>query len=166
MNATKNNVIADTIREELSAMGFKGLLLHKLLAYIVDGESLQAFYNFIIMKEEEEGRMTKVLLVHKFSEHMQDRLTFKDFNDFLSEFNNSADESEQEKIIQKLVVRKADNDMLNKVAKLFVCNPLRVEIIYNMIVEYRRMYKPDEIIMLLEEMSHKYAKEKALLKTS
>lgn len=110
MNALKNNIIVDTIRDELFVMGFKGFLLGDLLKSIIDEESLHSFYNFILKTEEEERGITKVLLVHKFIKQMHDKHSFINYNEYMETYNSARTSFEKKEVINRLF-RSDSNDL-------------------------------------------------------
>lgn len=139
--------------EELSEMGFKGALLRRLLDCIVDADTMQEFDNFIMLNELNEGpKMTKVLLVHRFVSHMQDKHSFSDSDDFITQFEAAETQEEKETLISKLLALKASPLMLKKVAEQLTDNPSKLPLLYDKVVKYRKVYKPDEIATLLDTM--------------
>ncbi|WP_090739351.1 hypothetical protein [Paenibacillus sp. Mc5Re-14] len=131
---------------ELIEMGFKGLLLKRLMTCIVDYATLQEFHNFIILREEE--LMTKVLLVHEFISHMQNKNSFDSGIIFITQYEEAETQEEKEFLICKLM--NTENPLvLKKVSTLFSDNMDKLPALYDRVVRYRKMYKPDEIVALL-----------------
>lgn len=139
-----------TVKEELFDIGFKGALLHRLLEVIDDNEMLNAFYSFII--QTEGAKMTKVLLVHKFIEHVQNQRSYADVDDFVAAYESAETAEEKEKIVGKLIVDSSEPLMLKKVVAVFEANSEKISRLYSLIVKWRKMYKPHEIVTLLESM--------------
>lgn len=134
-------------------MGFKGALLRRLLDCIVDADTMQEFNNFIMLNELNEGpKMTKVLLVHRFVSHMQDKHSFNDSDEFITQFEAAETQEEKETLISKLLALKASPLMLKKVAEQLTANPSKLPLLYDKVVKYRKVYKPDEIATLLDTM--------------
>lgn len=131
---------------ELIEMGFKGLLLKRLMPYIVDHATLQEFYNFIILREEE--KLTKVLLVHEFISHMQNKNSFDSATTFINQYAEAKTQEEKVFLICKLMNTECPQE-LKKVSTIFDENLDKLSVLYERIVKYRKMYKPDEIITLL-----------------
>lgn len=142
------------IKKELSAMGFKGFLLRNLLDLIVDADSLQSFYNFIIQLEEEEGKMTKVLLVHKFIEHMQDKQSFVNFKEFIAAYNSANTIFEKQGVLARLFCSNS-YDLMRVVlwlnGKMISYNKL-----YKLAVQYRSQYSVRESLILIESIHIKW----------
>lgn len=131
-------------------MGFKGTQIKRLLECIYNEDTMQEFRNFIIFNEE--AKMTKVLLVHQFVSHMQDKNSFNDSTEFITQFKAAETQEEKEILISKLLVVKASPLMLKKVSEQFNNNSSKLSLLYDKVVKYRKMYKPDEIMTLLDTL--------------
>lgn len=140
---------ASDFSDDLMKMGFKGSQIRRLQLYIVDKESYQSFMNFIYLNEE--CRMSKVLLIHNFIEHIQSQKSFNDSEEFVTKFQACETSSEKESLIQKLLVAKAEQEVLKKVASMF--DKGDINSLYNAVVESRKMYNPAEILVLLDKLS-------------
>ncbi|KOY13805.1 hypothetical protein [Paenibacillus xylanivorans] len=92
----------DTISGLLLELGFKGRILRDLRDIIVDEETLYTFYNFILKNEEEEGRITSLLLVYKFKKLMQDKQSFADYHDFEEAYNSAHELVDKRKVLERL----------------------------------------------------------------
>lgn len=154
MNALKNNIIVDTIREELSFMGFKGFLLRDLLKFIVDEESLHSFYNFILKTEEEEGEMTKVLLVHKFIKHMQFKQSFINYNEYMAAYNSAHTSFEKKEVINRLFC--SDSNDLAQIVLWLNGHMISYIKLYEVAVQYRTQYSIEESVILIESLHIKH----------
>ncbi|OME54036.1 hypothetical protein BSK59_15760 [Paenibacillus odorifer] len=134
----------------LTGMGFKGMLLRDLLKIIVDNDTLQDFYNFILL-EEEEG-VTKVLLVHNFIQHMNNKNSYKDYEDFKSAYDEAVTFHNKGYVIERMIAGKVDATKLNKVVTLFDTKRQQIdfELFYERLIRYRSQYSTHEIITLLE----------------
>ncbi|EJW14088.1 hypothetical protein M5X00_26295 [Paenibacillus alvei] len=143
--------MSKSMKEELLEMGFKGALLHNLLQVIIDNDTLHTFYNFIL--ESEGEKMTKVLLVHKFNEYMQDKKSYENCEEFVSALQTADTEEEKEKVVEKLFAQSASQSMLKKVVSVLeVSSTEDVLKMYQLIVKWRKMHNPNEIFTLLESL--------------
>lgn len=139
------------VQQELLEMGFKGLLLHKLLNIIVDGDSLQDFYNFILLKGE---GMSKVMLVHNYSEHIDNKRTYASYQEFVDDYDKAVTKQEKLSTIEKLILGKVSSEKLNKVVMVFEIHRERdFKKLFQKMERYRKEYNIFEIITLLEAMT-------------
>ncbi|MGG4105222.1 hypothetical protein AAXB25_14995 [Paenibacillus lautus] len=136
--------------EELLGMGFKGTQITRLLDWIVDADTMQELRNFIILNED--VKKTKVLLVHQFVSHMQDKYSFVDSTEFVTKYETAESHEEKEVLVSRLLVGKASSLMLKKVVEQFNNNPSKLSLFYDKVVRYRKMYKPNEIMTLLDTL--------------
>lgn len=150
MNAINNNIIVDAISDELMVMGFKGFLLRNLLKFIVDEESLYSFYNFILKTEEEEGEITKVLLVHKFIKHIQDNQSFINYNEYMAAYNSAHTSFEKKEVIHRLF-RSDSNDLAQIVLWLNGHMISHIKL-YEVAIQYRTQYSIQESLFLIESL--------------
>jgi len=143
-------ITSKEIRDELSALGFSGLLLRSLLDYIVDDDSLQSFFNFIIRMDEKEERITQVLLVYKFIVYMQDKQSYKDSNEYISAYAKSKTIDEKQEVLAKLFLSNSpklievifwiDNDMISN------------DTLYHLAVQNRCQFSVEESLLLIETL--------------
>ncbi|MBE1446083.1 hypothetical protein [Paenibacillus sp. OAS669] len=137
------------ITQELIEMGFKGRVLSQLLQFITDKETLQDFYNFIILKGE---GMTKILLVHKFITYMQDKSSFQNCKEFEDAYVNAQGTIKKQLVVARLFALKTSIFQLNKVQTIMEKENISLSKFYALIVKYRQMYSVSEIITLFETM--------------
>ncbi|SMG52195.1 hypothetical protein [Paenibacillus aquistagni] len=136
------------IKEELELVGFKGLLLEKLLQIITDYNTMEEFWNFIILNEEKQ--MTKVLLVHKFLIYMQSKYSFSDAGEFKRVYCSVKERNDRQNVIAKLFFSKSDE--YYKVIDWIDTGKISFEEIYKLVVDYRRIFTAKESISLIEIM--------------
>ncbi|SCW57451.1 hypothetical protein SAMN04487970_1016101 [Paenibacillus tianmuensis] len=135
------------ITQTLIEMGFNGKLLIQLIQYITDNETMQDFYNFIILKGD---GMTKVLLVHNFIIHMQDKHSFQTCKQFEDAYLSAHGTNDKRFVIERLLALKASISQLNKIQTIMEKKNISLPMFYALIVKYRKMYSVSEIITLLE----------------
>lgn len=135
---------------ELIELGFKGLLLNRLLAYIVDAETMEKFKAFITLNKLDGENDTNLVLVHKFVIKIQNENSFVNYNQFLTQYRAAETGQHKNLLLAKLFVQYASPLTLKKVAVIFDNNSDNLELLYNRVVNYRGKHKPDEILTLLE----------------
>lgn len=141
------------IQQELLQMGFKGILLSRLLNLVVDSDSLQDFYNFVLLKGE---GMSKVLLVQGYGEHLDNKRAYVDYQEFVNDYDNASTIKEKCFIIEKLILGKISSEKLNKVVEVFENNrKTDFKRFFQKMERYRKEYNTTEIITLLETMTTK-----------
>ncbi|OME94987.1 MULTISPECIES: hypothetical protein [Paenibacillus] len=140
----------DTIRGMLLELGFKGRMLHDLRDIIVDEETLYTFYNFIIKNEEEEGRITSLLLVYKFKKLMQDKQSFADYHEFIEAYNSIHEVFEKKKVLERLFCSES-NDLM-KLIPWLNADMISHRKLYQLAVEYRSKYSVRESLFLIETL--------------
>ncbi|MBW7453795.1 hypothetical protein ACFOLF_06280 [Paenibacillus sepulcri] len=146
-------IIVDSIREELIVMGFKGFLLRNLLGVIVNNITLHTFYNFITKTEEEEGKLTKVLLVHRFIEHMENKHSFTDCNEFITAYNSANTIFEKQGVLARLFCSNSQD--LMRVVLWLNGNMITHNKLYELVVRYRCQYSVRESLILIKSLQIK-----------
>lgn len=136
------------VHNELVSMGFKGKMLRDLQAVITDADTMHDFYNFITTKGE---GMTKLLLVHKFCQHMQDKHSFASCDSFVEAYSDANGSLEKSGVIAKLFATRTGVQQLNKVVEMVELGNIPLTNLYSAVVKHRSKYSSQEIVTLLEE---------------
>ncbi|MCM3202894.1 hypothetical protein [Paenibacillus illinoisensis] len=140
----------DTVRGVLSELGFKGKMLSDLCDLIVDEETLYTFYKFVLRNDEEEGRVTSLLLVHKFKKFMHDKQSFADYHEFIEAYNSVHEVFEKKKVLERLF-RSESNDLI-KIIPWLNLEMISYKKLYQLIVRYRSQYSVRDSLFLIETL--------------
>lgn len=135
---------------ELIELGFKGLLLNRLLAYIVNAETMEKFKSFIVLNKLTGENDTNNVLVHKFVIKVQNENSFESYNQFLTQYQGVETHQHKYVLLEKLFAQYTKPLTLKKVAVIFDNNPDELESLYQRVLNHRGKYNPDEILTLLE----------------
>lgn len=136
-------------QQELIGMGFKGANLSKLLTVIVDADTMQELYNFIILKCE---GMSNLQIAHKFYNHMRDKQSYASYEQFETAYTGANDVVDRQGVIAKLLATKANTEQLIRVLILISDRRMTLPTLYGYIVRYRKLYTVDQTLILLEAL--------------
>ncbi|MCY7484935.1 MULTISPECIES: hypothetical protein [Paenibacillus] len=140
----------DIILHELGCkMGFRGKMLTDLKSVIVDEETLQQFYNFIILYGSE---LSKPMIVHKFIIHIKEKLSYKQYHEFEEKYKECVLKMEKINIIRRLFVNIENNEGIEKVFHWIDNQNVSLKQVYDAVITYRNDFNVNEIITLIEHL--------------